>query len=478
MKRANKVAIIILIILITATGCKNMDLENKEDPNIDEDGQTNGEDVNVTEEQKVMNKFLDMINPETTADDLGAYIRENISYVNEKHAEEMIQWLTIYQTEAINEFNEKISEPSYLDVLIEDMEWVLDESKIENIENKEVKQDYQNLIDGYLTIVRYQETPVVETDWKALSKLSDYVSDDVGEVLVLYQKIQNYEYERAKLDVKGIMEDMIKTESILEKHKSGFINTMANKIYNLQTYSLLVGSEGINLELFFGKNGKAYEEIIRKKDENPNTLTGKMIDDLEKRDYKEVWEVYDAIVENLKFGITSNNYITNKEFKKDNKEYNIFQIVMKDNEEKQNRINDIIEKDTDDYISKLEDKDELIISVDSTFQGDQYLSYDGFVNYPNKNYYDNQEVLSLYRTFDYVNEKYIKLEDYLGVDFNELKDYLESIKGIKINSSPEFQLSDRGIVLIIEGAEGIEKYIQLSKKDLVPYLKLEQLINK
>jgi len=475
MKRANKVAIIILIILITATGCKNMDLENKEDPNIDEDGQTNGEDVNVTEEQKVMNKFLDMINPETTADDLGAYIRENISYVNEKHAEEMIQWLTIYQTEAINEFNEKISEPSYLDVLIEDMEWVLDESKIENIENKEVKQDYQNLIDGYLTIVRYQETPVVETDWKALSKLSDYVSDDVGEVLVLYQKIQNYEYERAKLDVKGIMEDMIKTESILEKHKSGFINTMANKIYNLQTYSLLVGSEGINLELFFGKNGKAYEEISRKKDENPNTLTGKMIDDLEKRDYKEVWEVYDAIVENLKFGITSNNYITNKEFKKDNKEYKIFQIVMKDNEEKQNRINDIIEKDTDDYISKLEDKDELIISVYSDFQGDQYLSYNVFVNYP---YYENQENLSLYRTFDYVNEKYIELEDYLGIDFNELKDYLKSIKGIEINSSPEFQLSDRGIVLIIEGAEGIEKYIQLSKKDLVPYLKLEQLINK
>jgi hypothetical protein len=151
---------------------------------------------------------------------------------------------------------------------------------------------------------------------------------------------------------------------------------------------------------------------------------------------------------------------------------------MEDNDEKQNRINDIIEKDADDYISRLEDKDELSISFYSYFQGNQYLSYSGFVNYPNKNYYENQEDLTIYRTFDYVNEKYIELEDYLGIDFNELKDYLKSIKGIEINSSPEFLLSDRGIDLIIKGAEGREKYIQLSKKDLIPYLKLEKLINK
>lgn len=45
-----------------------------------------------------------------------------------------------------------------------------------------------------MTVVRYEETPVVETDWKALNQLSDYLSNDFGQVLELYQKIQNYQY--------------------------------------------------------------------------------------------------------------------------------------------------------------------------------------------------------------------------------------------------------------------------------------------
>ncbi|NLM03652.1 MAG: DUF4163 domain-containing protein, partial [Clostridiales bacterium] len=385
-------------------------------------------------------------------------------------------WLIIYQTEMINEFNEKIYKSQYLETL-NNMDWVLDESKMGKIENEEIKKGYESLIDGFLTIVRYEETPVVETDWKALSNLSEYISDDLGKTFELYGKIQNYEYERGKLDVDGIMEDMIKTELILEKYESGFIYTLLNKVYIIQTYSLLVGPEGSYLGVFIDKNDEIYEEIINKKNEYPNTLTSKMIENIDKREYNEIMDVFNAIDEHLKFGIKSNNYIINKEFKENDIDYNIFQIVMKDDEEKQNRINSIIEQDIEDFISKFEDTKPIMISANSGFQGNKYLSYSSLITFPGEDYYGSEKYLTLYRTFDYINEKYIKIEDYLGIDFSEFQDYLERVKGEKVDSSPEFQITDRGIDLIIRDEEG-EKFIHLNNKDLVPFLSLERLINK
>lgn len=473
VKNFNKVFILILIPIITMMGCKDGNLDKEQDIHIDRNEQI---DINDIEAQKIMDDFLDMIEPETTAVELGKFIRENISHVNKDQAEEMIKWLIIYQTEMINEFNEKIYKSQYLETL-NNMDWVLDESKMGKIENEEIKKGYESLIDGFLTIVRYEETPVVETDWEALSNLSEYISDDLGKTFEFYGKIQNYEYERGKLDVDGIMEDMIKTELILEKYESGFIYTLLNKVYSIQTYSLLVGPEGSYLGVFIDKNDEIYEEIINKKNEYPNTLTSKMIENIDKREYNEIMDVFNAIDEHLKFGIKSNNYIINKEFKENDIDYNIFQIVMKDDEEKQNRINSIIEQDIEDFISKFEDTKPIMISANSGFQGNKYLSYSSLITFPGEDYYGSEKYLTLYRTFDYINEKYIKIEDYLGIDFSEFQDYLERVKGEKVDSSPEFQITDRGIDLIIRDEEG-EKFIHLNNKDLVPFLSLERLINK
>ncbi|NLM04735.1 MAG: hypothetical protein GX214_06920, partial [Clostridiales bacterium] len=150
MKNFNKVFILILIPIITMMGCKDGNLDKEQDIHI---GRNEQIDINDIEAQKIMDDFLDMIEPETTAVELGKFIRENISHVNKDQAEEMIKWLIIYQTEMINEFNEKIYKPVYLETL-NNMEWVLDENKIQKIENEEIKQEYERLIHGFLTIVR------------------------------------------------------------------------------------------------------------------------------------------------------------------------------------------------------------------------------------------------------------------------------------------------------------------------------------
>lgn len=48
-------------------------------------------------------------------------------------------------------------------------------------------------------------------------------------------------------------------------------------------------------------------------------------------------------------------------------------------------------------------------------------------------------------------------------------------EGIEISPNQNFQLNENGIDLYLEGVEGIDGYIKLSKKDLIEYLSLDEL---
>ena len=277
--------------------------------------------------------------------------------------------------------------------------------------------------------------------------------------------------------MEGIFEDMIKTEAILARHGSGFLNRLANEVYKLQSHALLVGPEGTYLGALVDKKGQEYDEIIGKAREHSSTATGKMIGDLDKENFSEPMDVLGFINEKLSFGILSDKHIVGRSIKRDNRDYQIFQLVFDNDKEKEARINKIIEEDLEKHIENLEHKDDLVVNTYVSFQGSQYLSYNGYIYYENRDQDENQEDLSFSRTFDYINESYLSLEDYLGIDLPELKDYLSSSKGIEIDHSPDFQLSDMGIDLMIKDTETRESYHHLSKKDLMAYLDLDKLIS-
>lgn len=465
MKKA--ISIIILIIVLSSVACKNIK------PPIVEDANKNPDIVEENKDQKVMDEFLEMIIPENNAADLGIFIRNNIDKVSCDEAEEMLQWLIIYQTEITEEFIEKIYTFEYMEALNEDMEGVLDKDKIKNISDEGIRKDYQKIIDGFMTIIRYEENPVVETDWKELNKLSAYVSDDFGIALELYQKIKNYEYNREELDVVAIAEDMIRIESILKSHKSDFIKTMANDIYNLLSYALLIGPEGSYLDFFIYRDSKEYKDIIKLIDDYPNSILSQIIQDLNNSKYSNPMEVYDKIDEGLQFGIGSNKYMKNNLFNDGDIEYNILEIQIPNDKAKQDRINKIIMDDIHQQVKSFQDRIELSVSIYTIYQDKQYVSYNTFLDY--KDIEGNYASKISYRVLDYINEKHISLEEYLDADFNEIKDYLKSTKGVEINTIPEFEIYNEGIALLLDGVEGRDEYLVLNKKDLIPYLSLYEL---
>lgn len=466
MKKFNKILIIILLMSITIIGCKPTKPIKDDSGVIEHDGTLEG--------KKTMTRFLELIQPENKASDLGLYIKENIEYVNEIDAEEMMNWLLIYQTEITNNFNYKLSYPEYLEALDVNMNGILDETEIHNIEDEKIREDYQGLVDGFMTIRRYEETPVVETDWKRLNELSSYVSEDLGTIFEIYPKNQNYEYNKEDLDVENIVLDLLKIEPILENHEADFVYSLGNELYKIQLYSLLTGPEGYYLDFFICKDSKEYKDIIKLKDDYLDSDYGKIIADLDREDYEDPMDISDKIDKHLKFGVKSNNYFTWKELEEDDIKYNLFEIKIPEDEEKQNKINKMIEKDIEEYIDGIVEDKDFIITVYPVYEDNQYISYNGFLSY----YDESKTNLSFYRNLDYINEKYITLEEYLETDLNNLKEHLKKIKEVKIESIPDFQITNNGIDIYLQDKPGMDGYIQLSKKDLIEYLSLDKLTKK
>lgn len=469
-----KKTIIILLILLGITGCsqnnKEPEVENKKEyiKPVDEEVEAVEEEAssNIGEEE-IMEEFLNMINPYTSARDLGEYIEEKIEYVGQENAEEMLKWLVIYQTEIIDDFNRKIYEPGYLEALNENMDGVLDSRKINNIEDEEIRSDYQNLVDSFLTIVKYGEHPVVETNWKRLDKFSSYVSENCREMIKLYDKIQNYEYNREELDIGGISQDIIKTENILGKEESKFIKEKLNQLYSQQIYALLVGPEGSYLDMWLEKSSEDYREIIKLIEIYPESILAEIISETNKAQ-DETMDVIGVLNKKLQFGLNSNKYIENVFFEKDNGEYHIIEIRIPENKEKQDSINHTIKKDIEEYLKEKQIDEDFNLNIFHNYEDERYISYEGILNYKDLqgNYVDT---ISFYRTLDYIDEEFITLEEYLNADFNTIKKDLERISGREINSIPDFLISYGGMDLYLEEGNYIDGYLNLTKKDLAPY---------
>lgn len=281
MKKINKFLILILLISITAVGCKKIE------PVEDE----------IPKDNSTMVTFFEMIKAKNKASDLGVFIKENIDKVDKSDGDEMIKQLLVYQKETIEDFNDKITEPEYLEALNVNMNGILDETEIDNIKDEKIREDYKELIDGFMTIKRYEENPVVETDWEALNELSPHVSDDLGTILKLYQKNQDQEYNKEELDVENMVMDILKTESILENYKSDFIYSLGNELHDFQMYSLLMGPEGEHLGFFVYKDSEEYIKIIKLKDDYLDSYYGQIIGELDKETCESPMDVKDKLDE-------------------------------------------------------------------------------------------------------------------------------------------------------------------------------------
>ncbi|NLC04624.1 MAG: hypothetical protein GX787_10150 [Tissierellia bacterium] len=502
MNLSKKPFIIILIILIAVIGCTNTPKDNGvlEETNKRQEGSKvileKEDNINVAEIEKpmtttrknIIDTFLEKLPFDATIEDLAAYIKDNIANATEEEADNMIQWLIIYQDETISEIQEKFWESEYHDALFEYMGGIfngvkLDESKVNNIENENIRNDFISLRNSLLTIYLYDGyfDAVVETNWDELMKYSSYLSHDLREIIRINMTIRNFDYHRNGHDIPGISKDIIILEKIIKNNKSAFIKKMATDLWHSLLHDLLFGPELIYIDEYYGENREEYKSIMELRTIYPDSLLKEILEDvylIELEEEEDIYEVSniigDIIEKKLQFGLTSNNYFNIKSVKNQEGKYDLVEIGIPADLHKQNRINHIIKLDREQFIQNLANDKKFRLSSDIGLTNDRYISYNYSLSVVDSN--SNENNFYSYRTLDYMEEKYVTLEDYLDVDFKYIQEYVEKVCGIKIETLPEFRPSYNGIELYINGENEMAEDVYLKLKGLLQYFTFERLI--
>lgn len=500
MNLSKKVLIIILIILIIVTGCTNTPKDNgvlKEPDGVKEVSKvvSEKESIELIEEpneveiekpirktrSKIVDPFLEKFPSDATAEDLATYIKDNIANSTEEEADNMIKWLIIYH-DTINEFDSKMEEEEYRDVFFDEMGGRFNESKVKNIENENVRNDFMTLANSFLTIDLYDGYPEVETNWNGLIPFSSYLSQDFSELIRIRGIHRDYDHYSDDYDIPRMSKDIIILEEIVKNNKSSFIKRNATDLWRSLLYDLFLGSDDLYIYEYDEKRGIAYESIRELRFMYPDSILKEIIEDIffirieEEEDMEEVKKIIaDSIENKLQFGLTSNNYFNINRIQNQQGEYDLVEIVIPSDINKQNRINNIIRLNTEEFIQSVKEDNGFTLSIESRFENERYIAYYGWMEIIDPD--GNNEFIEIYRTLDYIEEKYATLEDYLDADFNFIQEYLGEKHKMEIENLPEFQPSYYGIELYLYEENKLKEYLYLELKDLLQYFTYEELID-
>ena len=90
----------------------------------------------------------------------------------------------------------------------------------------------------------------------------------------------------------------------------------------------------------------------------------------------------------------------------------------------------------------------------------------------------SEETFHAFKTLDYIEEKFITLEDYFDADFIFIQEYIENLSGIKAETVSEFKLTDSGIDIHLNKGTDDDEWIYVNRIELIQYFTLGELIDK
>lgn len=198
---------------------------------------------------------------EPSAPEIGVYLKQNAPDLSKDDGDMLLERLLLAQQDISAVMNYRILGEVYLKALNETMGGILDAYKIPRISDAAVRDDFQKASDGLMTIVRYEETPVFEPDWKALSEIKDVFSTQAGSMIEYQSRLQGRYYtgETYKFDL--LAADIFAVEDEIKKADEGFVLWQLKYLYLRQVGRMLYGPEGYFLELFASGDKQLTENI-------------------------------------------------------------------------------------------------------------------------------------------------------------------------------------------------------------------------
>ncbi|MEA3422828.1 MAG: hypothetical protein U9Q80_03350, partial [Bacillota bacterium] len=396
------------------------------------------------EESHILDEFNELLSS-GKADDLGKFIDENIEKADKTEAEYMIEMLVVYQSELINDMNMKIYNVDYMNALNVDMGGALSRDRIDNIKDEAIRKEFQGLVDAKLTIVRYEENPVVETDWEEINGLSNYFTDDFAKMTELNNLIQSHIYDYYYQDFDALVKDIMETEQLILSNEKSFLSWQLEIIYKKQVAALLVGPEGEYLGAFISKEGPVYDRVVEYDELYKETDLGDLLDALIKSEADDFSVLVNIIRSHNILGLKSDKKVTIYMLSDGVSTFNMLRVDIPGDSALEEKVNKLIDEQVNSLSSDIEGQ--KLVFINPTYGTDEYLSL--MISSTFINLESGYDFKSSFLTIDLETGEKVTLDEFFGSPFEEYRTSIEELKNLKLNEMPEFVMDSMGVILLV-----------------------------
>lgn len=418
---------------------------------------------------KVMADFMMLISPSSSSGDLGLYMKEHLKEATPEDAEMMLQWLLIYQTETKEFFNNNIYTEPYFEALNITMGGVVTPEKINDIEDDDVRQHYQTVVDGFMTVVRYEETPVLETDWTALTAYNDAFSDAYAKMLTLYSQVQ---FSNPEADMFAYAEQIIVLEDTIKDTEDGFLKSQLQAIHKIMVSDLLVGPEGMYIGTFVAKNDAVYNQLTSFAAKYPDSDFGILIQTLAKEEWTDFSGPQQLIKQYFYFGYDSDFIIYREDTTDADTQLELYRISSIHQPEIAEAVNDAVDAEIQ-AIANAEGVTNYTVSIYPGYASAKDLSLFLSFRYVDE---DNTVYRERPMTFDMTTGKELLITEYLGMNEKDTLAMIETTTGSTFERLPYVEIWNNMIILRKAPDEPTDTYYAiLTPKDLIPYVEFSRL---
>lgn len=417
----------------------------------------------------LLDNFNTLLTQDTHAGDLGLFIRENIGDASPEEAEFMLKWLLIYQSELILKINDVIFTEAYANPLHQDMGGMINPELINNIQDVEIRADYQALVDGFMTLVRYEETPVIETDWKALSTLKDAFDVDMSDFL----ELRGDAHFNGSTSYYEMAERVVIVENMIEDTNDSYLKLHLNKLHTNLVYDVLIGPEGSHMAVFVGKSGPVYKELMIFAEDFPDSSFGQLIYELDHNEWQDFSGPSNLTDWYVAFGYGGDYYWSTETISTEAIQGEKLTLITDYYPEIAGKVNMTMNKALNDLAS--ETNGSYGYNMMPFYSSNSYVSL--YISLRYLATPDQTKYIETTLTFDLSTGELISLSDYLGITDEEARVFANKEGHTNFTMMPHFYPSANGILLTPAFGETAEsRWGMIPTKALIPYLDLEALI--
>lgn len=419
----------------------------------------------VIERSEVMVDFQSLIKPSYTSVDIALFIEDRINEARPSEAEYMMTYLMVYQTEFIKQGEDVLFLAEYMDALNNDMDGILDKTKISNIDNEKIRVFYQNLSDSFLTIVRYEETPVVEIDWDKIADLEATFSSGFQYVV----DARSYKGEIDYLDYYNIAERAIALEAMIRTETSLFVKEQMLELHDSWTNYLVVGPEGSHIDSYLNKEGELYQEMVEFSTDYSESIFGTFMNTLVTGDYEDymgAYDLYDIFTRTNKLSNHTWIYETISEGE------NSIQLLMYSNlvdPEVTIAINTLIQSCVDEVIAGIGSPVPYKLKIYEYHSSEESVTLLISASYSKSE--TERGFVEKFLNIDMKSGRNLLLNDYLQVSQEEALKIINDLEDADFTLLPAYERSWYGIILRANNADPSEtRFALIPYKYLVPYI--------